>query len=90
MNLSFSTLKEVEFKDCDLTGAVIQEANLKKVNFQNVNLKESIFRGTNIKDIDFRTCNIEDIDLNMENLKGGIFTAYQALELSKFLGIIIK
>lgn len=50
----------------------------------------SIFRGTNIKDIDFKTCNIDDIDLNMENLKGGIFTTYQALELSKFLGIIIK
>ena len=60
------------------------------VKFIDTNLyKAQLFR-TNLKDIDFRTCNIEGIIVGQEDLKGMIVNDFQAVELSKLLGIIIK
>lgn len=45
---------------------------------------------TNLKGIDFSTCNIDGIVVDREDLKGVIVNQFQAVELSKLLGIIIK
>ena len=52
---------------------------------------EGVFRcRTNLKNIDFRTCNIEGITVNKDDLNGLIVNDFQAIELSKLLGIIVK
>ena len=45
---------------------------------------------TNLKGIDFSTSNIDGIIIDKEDLKGLIVNQFQAVELSKLLGIVVK
>ena len=45
---------------------------------------------TNLRGIDVSTCNIDGIVVDKEDLKGIIVNQFQAVELSKLLGIIVK
>ena len=51
--------------------------------------RTQIFR-TNLKGIDFSTCNIEGFVVDKDNLKGMVVNQFQAVELSKLLGIVVK
>ena len=45
---------------------------------------------TNLKDIDFTTCDITGLVVMPQDLNGAIVDEYQAVELSKLLGIVVK
>ena len=45
---------------------------------------------TNLQGIDFSTCDITGIVVLPQDLRGMIVDEYQAMELSKLLGIIVK
>ena len=45
---------------------------------------------TKLKGIDFSTSNIQGVSFNLDNLKGCKLNTYQAIDISKLLGIIIK
>ena len=40
--------------------------------------------------IDFLNCDIQGVSFNLQNLKGCKLNTYQAIDISKLLGIIIK
>ena len=62
----------------------------KKVKFDNCNLSNSEIFNTKLKGIDFSTSNIQGVSFNLDNLKGCKLNTYQAIDISKLLGIIIK
>ena len=68
----------------------ISEAKLKNTIFNKIDFTNSQIFNTNLNKIDFSNCNIEGIIIGREDLKGMIVNEFQALELSKLLGIIIK
>ena len=68
----------------------MQECNLKETAFENCKLVLSNLFKTNLNKIDFRDNNINGITVRIEDLKGAIVSEYQALELSRLIGIIIK
>ena len=63
---------------------------LKNVNFQYSNLIGIQLYRTNLSGIDFTTCDITGIVVMPQDLKGVIVDEYQAMELSKLLGIVVK
>ncbi len=88
-NFSFSSFKGVSISG-DFSEAVFQEVQNDKLELDSVNLNYSIFSGTSLKNVDFTSSNIEGMEVNIKDLKGGVFTVPQALELTKLMEITIK
>ena len=63
---------------------------MKNIKFNNNDLRESEFINTPLKDIDLSNSNIEGIKVNPAYLKGLTVNTYQAIDLSKLLGINIR
>ena len=89
-NFSNSSLKETKFEETNLVNTCLGECKLKSVTFNDCDLFKAQMFKTKLKDIDFRTCNIEGIVVEKEDLNGMIVNEFQAIELSKLLGIIVK
>lgn len=89
-NFSNTSLEEMKFENCDLNNSSFEEAKLKHIYFENSQLIQSLFYRTKLNGIDFSTCEINGITTSIEDLKGAIVNNFQAIELSKLLGIIIK
>ena len=68
----------------------MQESNFDDVRFEYSNLIGSQLFKTNLGGIDFTTCDITGIGVGSQDLNGIIVDEYQAIELSRLLGIIIK
>ena len=60
------------------------------MSFQYSNLIGIQLYKTNLSGIDFTTCDITGIVVLPQDLRGIIVDEYQAMELSKLLGIIVK
>lgn len=68
----------------------ILECSFNKVGFKECDLSGSEFTNTPLKQIDFRDSDISEIALTGRELKDAIVSSFQAVELSRLLGIIIK
>jgi len=71
------------------------EAALNRVNLEGTRLCEVVLRQadlaeTKLANIDLRSCDLEGISLRVEDLQGAIVSASQAMELARFLGVIIR
>lgn len=89
-NFSSASLEEVLFKKCDLSNSSFTECKLKNTYFELSKLEQTQFFKTRLKGIDISTCEIGGIITTFEDIKGMIVNNFQAIELSKLLGIIIK
>lgn len=89
-NFSNTNLEEMIFEECDLTNASFEECKLKHIYFENSKLIRTQFFRTKLSGIDFSTCELSGIVTSIEDLKGAIVNNFQAIELSRLLGIIIK
>lgn len=58
--------------------------------FENCNLTRIELLHTSLKDIDLRSCLIEGLKISGNELKGAVVTEIQALELVRFLGVIVE
>lgn len=65
------------------------EIKVKDFEFNDVSLINSEIFKTDLQDMDFRSTNIEGIKIDLYSLKGIHVDVYQAVELSKLLGIIV-
>ena len=65
------------------------EIKVKDFEFNDVSLINSEIFKTDLQDMDFRSTNIEGIKIDLYSLKGIHVDMYQAVELSKLLGIIV-
>ena len=89
-NFSGSNIKNCIFKDCDCSSSRFVTTKFKDVEFNNMNFNESEFFHTSLNKLDFSNSEIYGISITPDCLKGIIVNEYQALSLSKLLGIIIK
>ena len=74
----------------NLRGAALGECKLKENKWDDCNLMQAQLFRTSLKNVDFRTCNIDGITVEKEDLQGMIVNEFQAIDLSKILGIIVK
>lgn len=91
-NLDLTKFSDVDIERCDFTTADMNECRIKNTNLTDVNFTECGFFKTRLADIDFSTCIIDGIRVSTDKseLSGMTVNVYQAVDLSKLLGIIIK
>ncbi len=89
-NFSNSNIKECNISNSDFSSSEFEEVIFNKLDLKEVSFISTRFFKTKLGLIDFRDCNIDGISAEIKDLKDMIVTEYQAMELSKMLGIIIK
>ena len=90
--LDKANLRHIRFSNTTLNNANITESALKDVELEDVELVNANFFKTSLKGIDFTKSQIGGISMsnNFAELKGAIVNPFQASELAKLLGVIIK
>lgn len=89
-NLSDCRCQTVRFSRCDFTGAALLGLSLTKTAFDNCRLVDVQLTGTPLGGLDLTSCTIEGWSLRGEELRGAIVTPFQAAELSRLLGLVIR
>ncbi len=91
-NFTETKLEQCSMTGCDLTESFFANCKLKKLQFDQNQCIGTEFFKTKLKDVDFTTCILEGMRVSTENgeLKGAKVNLFQAAELAKMLGIIIK
>ena len=80
----------MEFNGCSLEEADLSEGKLKSVEFSDCDLRKIQLLHTPLDGIDLRSCKIGGLKLNINDLKGAIVTAQQAIDLVSFLGVMVR
>jgi uncharacterized protein YjbI with pentapeptide repeats len=60
---------------------------LKDADFSDSDLSNTLFRNTNLSSSNFTHSTNFDIDINQNNIKGAMFSRYEAVRLLNGLGI---
>lgn len=91
-NFTRALLEAVQFQQCSLQEASISSCKLKQCQWDECDLTRADFFRTLLKNIDFSTCQIDGILLSddYKELQGMVVNGFQAMELAKLLGLIIK
>ena len=89
MNIVAGNITNVEFNNSNLDESSIMEVKVKNLFFNNISFIASEIFKTNLVGMDFKTTRIEGLTIDFSSLKGIRVDMYQALELSKLLGIIV-
>ena len=89
-NFSNTSLEEMIFEDSDLSNSSFEESKLKHIYFEKSNLTQALLYRTKLNGIDLSTCEIQGIVTSIEDIKGLTVNNFQAIELSKLLGLTIK
>lgn len=89
-NFSYSKLQNVSMEESNLEESIFQEVNHKNIIFKESNLSNSYFNKTQLDKVDFTSCEITGIDVDIESVRGVIVTSYQALDLTRLMGIVIR
>ena len=89
-NFSGSSIKNTIFKECDCSSTRFVNTKFKDIELNEVNFNESEFIHTSLNKLDFSNSDIHGISITPDSLKGIIVNEFQALSLSKLLGIVIK
>lgn len=89
-NISASDWHSAAVEDTDCTNAGIQECRLASVKFIRCNLTGTEFFHTRLRGIDFTTDELQGIAVSGDELRGAIVTPFQACELAKLLGVVIR
>lgn len=91
MNFSTSKTKHVLFENCPLQNVSFQDCKLKTTQFQQCDLTEADFLHTPLKGIDFTSDTLSRITVSgSQELRGAVVNLFQAAELSRLLGVVIK
>jgi uncharacterized protein YjbI with pentapeptide repeats len=91
----FAQLGEGRLRRCELRGSQLREAGLVRVTLEATKLIDVVLRQadlaeTRLAGIDLSACDIEGITLRVEDLRGAIVSAPQAMELARLLEVVIK
>ena len=77
-------MKECRVKDVDFRNATLKEAN-----FSSSDFKGALFANTHLENANFTDAQNTSIDIRTNNLKGAIFSRYEALYLLETMGIVL-
>jgi uncharacterized protein YjbI with pentapeptide repeats len=91
-NFEHTKLQKILLTDSNFSSACLAECFLKEIELKNMNLNTCDFFKTSLKGIDFRDSRIEGIQISdtFKELQGVIVDTYQAAELARFLGVLIR
>ena len=90
MNLSMGRLKQVLFAHGDMQGSALESCRLEAVAFDTCSLVEAEFSRTSLKGIDLTSSRLEGLRLGVGDLRGVIVSPVQALDLTRYLGLVVK
>lgn len=90
VNLSMGRLKQVFFAHGDMQGGALESCRFESVAFDTCSLVEAEFSRTPLKGIDLTSSKLEGIRLGVADLRGVIVSPLQALDLSRYLGLVVK
>jgi len=91
----FAQLSEGRWRRCEVVASQLRESALNGVEFEGCRLRETVLcqaelTGTRLAGVDLSGCEIEGIVLQVEDLRGAIVSPAQAMELARFLGVVVK
>ncbi|WP_187389319.1 pentapeptide repeat-containing protein [Acetobacterium wieringae] len=89
-NFSKAKLKALEISQCDFSEATISECKLTQIKLDDVNFSQTSFFKTPLKGLDFTSCQIDGLIVSIEALSGAVVTTFQAAELAKLMGLIVR
>lgn len=91
-NFTSARFDRSSIMDCDLTDTFFAECTLGSFEVDQSRFVRTEFFHTPLKDVDFSTSELDGICVSDrgEELKGAVVNAYQAIELSKLLGLVVK
>lgn len=91
-NFDSSKMEHIYLTDVQLEGGFLTQCRMKDLLWNQVNLDNASFFKTMLKGMDFTTCTIHGLVLSDEctELKGAVVDLYQAAELAKYLGVVVK
>lgn len=92
MQWSTCALEQVDWVNADCREALFSDCPLKAVRFDHTNLQQTQFFKTYLKGIDLTSCEIDGLSVSerLTELQGAVVDLYQAAELARMLGIIIR
>lgn len=91
-NFDASKLEKIRIEETQLESGNISQCKCKSLVWLSVRLTNASFFQTSLKGMDFTTCEISGLTLSDEltELKGAVVDLYQAADLAKRLGLVIK
>lgn len=91
-NFDHSKFENMKVEQTQLKSANLAQCKCKNIYWNSVELTNTSFFHTPLRGIDLRRCQIAGLVLSDQNeeLKGVVVDIYQAAELSKRLGLVIK
>lgn len=91
-NFDSSKLEHVRFLESQLKGSFFTQCHFKDVIWNQADLEMASLFKTSLRGADFTTSKISGLILSDEGkeISGAIVDLYQAAELSRYLGIVIK
>lgn len=96
-NFSYANFNEVRMDrfsalQSDFSEAFLTASRLKDTSVHEVCFNKANFYRTSLKGIDLTTCRISGIVISMEarELKGAVVNMFQAVELAKLLGVVVR
>ncbi|GAU78322.1 pentapeptide repeat-containing protein [Fusibacter sp. 3D3] len=89
-NFRFAQIKKSAFENSNLDLSDYQNAVFDEVWLEKTSFRESQCSGAKLNGLDFRTCDIEGLGARIEDLKGIVITAVQAVSIARILGVVIK
>lgn len=88
--LDTSQGKGVRLRRCDFSGSSLSELRVTGWELEETELIGVNFSHTLLKDVDLTRCRLEGIRIAGGELKGAVVTPYQAAELARLLGVVIR
>lgn len=88
--LASATFRASEFQHCDCTEADLQEADLAGCKFQDCNLSRADLHRARLQNADLRTSDLETLQIGLNDVRGAIVDAPQAMVLARLLGLQIR
>ena len=91
-NFSGTSWESAVLNGCDLQESYLEECRLKKTELNRVKLNRANLFGTALRGLDLRSCEIEGILISDEKkeLAGVVVDLYQAAELARLMGLVIR
>lgn len=83
-------IRHSELRATQLREAALGRVDLEATRFIDVVLRQADLANTRLAGLDLSTCDLEQISTRIEDLRGAIVSAAQAMELSRFLEVVIK
>lgn len=87
LNLTEATLKSVEFDTCKLSGSGLDNCEVGVLEFNDCDLVGANLSNTPLEGVDFSSSNIAGLILTGNELEGAVISAFQAVDIVKFLGV---